>query len=481
MNTNNKNTNKSSAIPIIKTIDDAKKLVTDRGLTHVKLALCDTDGILRGKWVARDKFFSALDSGFGFCDVIFGWDSNDVSYDRGVFTNWDTGYPDSNMHVAVETARNLPTEAFGDSAGAGGEGNGEMNLLFLAEGGDERVKQVDPRSILKKVIAWGETMGYHATAAVEYEFFVFRETPESVREKNYQNLTPLTPGYFGYSLLRAGKEHWFYDQLMAMSNEMRMPLEGLHTETGPGVLEAALEKAPVLEAADRAAIFKTYAKILAQKNGLMATFMAKWSNAYPGQSGHIHLSLTDNNGKGVFFDKAKDHKMSDTMRHFIGGQELLMPEFLAMIAPTVNSYTRLIPGYWAPLYAAWGVENRTTALRVIGSSEKSMRVEYRVAAADQNPYLALAASLASGFYGIKNKIEPRAIITGNAYENPAAKKYPLPRTLGDAATLFSESKIAREIFGDLFVDNYVVSRHHEQGEALKAITDWQLRRYFEII
>ena len=173
--------------------------------------------------------------------------------------------------------------------------------------------------------------------------------------------------------------------------------------------------------------------------------------------------------------------MSDAMRYFIGGQELLMPEFLAMVAPTVNSYTRLIPGYWAPIYAAWGVENRTTALRVIGSSEKSMRVEYRVAAADQNPYFALAAALASGLYGIKNKIEPRPIITGNGYENAQAKKYPLPSTLGAAADKFKASKIARDIFGDLFVDHYAATRHHEQGEALKAITDWQLRRYFEII
>ncbi len=471
--------NKKIDIPKVANAEDAKKLITARGLSHVKLAVSDIDGVLRGKWVSREKFFSALDSGFGFCDILFGWDSADVNYSSGVFTNWDSGFPDSLMMVAPETARNLPTEPIaGDGADSG---DNPMNLLFLAEGGAERIRQVDPRSVLKKIINWGKDMGLHATAAVEYEFFMFRETPESVREKNYQNLIPLTPGFFGYSLLRAGKEHDFYDQLMSMCATMRMPLEGLHTETGPGVLEAAIEKSEVMEAADRAAIFKTYAKILAQKNGLMATFMAKWSNEYPGQSGHIHLSLTDNNGKGVFFDKNNEHNISDTMRHFIGGQELLLPEFLAMVAPTANSYTRLIPGYWAPNYAAWGIENRTTALRVIGSSEKSIRVEYRVAAADQNPYLALAAALASGLYGIANKIEPRPRVIGNGYENVDAKKHPLPSTLGEATSRFRASKVAREIFGELFVEHYSMTREHEQREALKAITDWQLRRYFEII
>ncbi|MCX8516345.1 MAG: glutamine synthetase, partial [Alphaproteobacteria bacterium] len=353
--------------------------------------------------------------------------------------------------------------------------------FFLAEAATDRGRQVEPRSVLKRIIAKADAMGLNARAAVEFEFFMFHETPESVREKNYHNLKPLTPGFFGYSLLRAGREHSFYEKLLTMCGDMNMPLEGLHTETGPGVLEAAIEVCDILTAGDRATLFKTFTKILAQKNKLMATFMAKWSLDYPGQSGHIHLSLQDKNGKGLFFDKSKEHNISDTMRHFIGGQELLMPELLAMIAPTVNSYTRLIPGYWAPIYAAWGIENRTTALRVIGSSEKSMRVEYRVAAADQNPYLALAAALASGLYGIEHKIEPRPRVVGNGYEDAAAKKYPLPHTLGMAAEKMNQSKIARTLFGDLFVDHYTATRDFEHRQSLKAITDWQLARYFEII
>ena len=149
-----------------------------------------------------------------------------------------------------------------------------------------------------------------------------------------------------------------------------MPIEGLHTETGPGVLEAALYYDLALEAADRAALFKTFMKVLAQRRGLMATFMAKWSNSYPGQSGHIHMSLKGKDGKAPFHDPKGPHGMSKIMQHFVAGQQALMPELLGMIAQTVNSYSRLIPGFWAPTNATWGVENRTCALRVIPGSRQ---------------------------------------------------------------------------------------------------------------
>jgi glutamine synthetase len=173
--------------------------------------------------------------------------------------------------------------------------------------------------------------------------------------------------------------------------------------------------------------------------------------------------------------------MSKTMRQFVAGQQALMPHFLAMVSPTVNSYTRLIPGYWAPTNSAWGVENRTTALRVIPGSEKSQRVEYRVAAADGNPYLAIAAALASGLHGIEKKMELNKPIMGNAYEAKLPKESKLPETLWDAAQRLKASKVARDWFGDAFVDHFAATREWEEREARKQITDWQLARYFEII
>ena len=169
------------------------------------------------------------------------------------------------------------------------------------------------------------------------------------------------------------------------------------------------------------------------------------------------------------------------MRHFIGGQQKLLPETLAMAASTINAYTRLIPGFWAPTDASWGIENRTCALRAIPGSVKSQRVEYRVGPADANPYLALAAALATGLWGIENEIEPTDMVSGNAYEKTFPAKLNLPRTLWDAAQRLRESQAANELFGSEFIDHFATTREWEEREYRKAITDWELQRYFEII
>jgi len=450
----------------VKTAADARTIVEDRNLSHVKIGVFDIDGVLRGKHMAREKFFSALEKGFGFCDVVLGWDSNDQLYDNVKLTGWHTAYPDANVRVLPQTCRALPLE-------------GDM-LLFLGEF-EGKAEECCPRGVLRRVVKRAGDMGFGVQAAAEFEFFLFEETPHSVREKNYRDLKNITPGFFGYSVLRSSVHAEFYRDLIALCAEMDFPLEGLHTETGPGVLEAAIIHTEAIEAADRAALFKTFCKVLAQRRGWMATFMAKWSRDLPGQSGHLHISLSDKKGKSAFYDAAKPHQMSDTMRWFVGGQQKLMPELLSMIACTVNSYTRLIPGFWAPTDATWGVENRTCALRVIPGSAKSQRVEYRIAAADINPYIALACALGSGLWGIENKIEPDAAIDGNAYERKFPKNRALPRTLFEAAERLEASKAARALFGDAFVEHYAATRKWEEREFRKAITDWELARYFEII
>jgi glutamine synthetase len=449
----------------VKTAADARAIVEGRGLDHVKVAVTDVDGILRGKYMAREKFFSALEKGFGFCDVVIGWDSHDQLYDNSTVTGWHTAYPDVPVTILPETCRPVPTE-------------GDM-LLFLGEFAGHG-EAVCPRGALRRVIERAANMGFGVTAAAEFEFFLFNETPDSVRDKHYRALRTITPGFFGYSVLRSSVHAEFYADLLKLCGEMRIPIEGLHTETGPGVLEAAIEYSEALEAADRAALFKTFTKVLAERRGWMATFMAKWSRDWPGQSGHLHVSLTEG-GKPAFHDADKPHSMSDTMRWFVGGQQALMPEFLAMVASTVNSYTRLIPGFWAPTDATWGVENRTCALRVIPGSPKSQRVEYRLAAADINPYIALAAAIGSGLWGIEHRIEPDAPIVGNSYAVQHAPERALPRSLGEAASRLKASDAARNLFGDTFVDHYAGTRDWEEREFRKAITDWELQRYFEII
>jgi glutamine synthetase len=450
----------------VKTAAEARAIVEQRGLSHVKVGVFDVDGILRGKYMGREKFFSALEKGFGFCDVVLGWDSNDQLYDNVKLTGWHTAYPDANVRVLPNTCRALPLE-------------GDM-LMFLGEF-EGAAEACCPRGVLGRVLQRAASMGFSVSAAAEFEFFLFEETPHSVREKGYRNLRNITPGFFGYSTLRSSVHAEFYHDLLNLCAGMDFPLEGLHTETGPGVLEAAIVHCDALEAADRAALFKTYCKVLAQRRGWMATFMAKWSRDWPGQSGHLHMSLKDRDGQSAFFDASQPHGMSQVMRWFVGGQQKLMPELLSMIACTVNSYTRLIPGFWAPTDATWGVENRTCALRVIKGSAKSQRVEYRIAAADINPYIALACAIGSGLWGIENRIEPDAPITGNAYERSFPADRALPVTLAEAAGRLEASQAARTLFGDAFVEHYAATRKWEEREFRKAITDWEMARYFEII
>ncbi len=451
----------------VKTIEDARAIVEQRGLSHIKVGLFDNDGVMRGKYMSREKFFSSLDKGFAFCDVVLGWDVKDQLYDNVTYTGWHTGYPDAPVRILPDSCRDIPFE--------------DGMLLFLAEFADT-AEAVCPRAALRRVIQQAEDMGLDAYAALEYEFFLFDETPESIREKGFQNLKPLSPGWFGYSMLRNSTYAELYHEIIELSERMDFPLEGIHTETGPGVIEAAITVDSAINAADKGALFKTFMKVLAQRHDLMATFMAKWSPDYPGQSGHIHISLRDKtNNSSAFYDSNQHHNMSTLQRQFVAGQQRLMPQLLSMIAPTINSYTRMIPGFWAPTEATWGIENRTTALRVIPGSDKSQRVEYRLGSADANPYLALAAALGSGLYGIQQQWQPEPQVKGNAYEQKHADHLSLPPTLWQAAQNLKASEAARSLFGDAFVEHFAASREWEEREYRKHISDWELERYFEII
>ncbi|OCH96756.1 glutamine synthetase [Legionella jamestowniensis] len=451
----------------VKTIDDAKQIIEERNLSHVKVGIFDIDGVMLGKYMSRNKFFSALENGFAFCDVILGWDSKDKLYDNSKYTGWHTGYPDTAVRILPHTCRELVFE--------------NKELLFLAEFANS-AEAICPRAVLRRTIEKAATMGFDAYAALEYEFFLFNETPESIRDKGYRNLQTITPDFFGYSIIRNTVHAELYHQILNMGEVMDFPIEGLHAETGPGVIEAAIAVDKADAAGDKAALFKTFMKVLAQYNNMMATFMAKWSPHYPGQSGHIHLSLRyKNDDRSAFYDSSMPHNMSKIQRHFLAGQQQLMPEFLAMVSPTVNSYTRLIPGFWAPTDATWGVENRTTALRLIPGNDKSQRIEYRVGAADANPYLALAAALGAGLYGIEQELEPDQPVKGNAYEQQHREEFALPSTLWDAAQRFKSSRAARTLFGNDFVEHFAASREWEEREFRRHITDWELDRYFEII
>lgn len=451
-------------------LDELKAAIKQSGATRVKVAITDVDGVLRGKYINVDKLFSALDKGFGFCNVVFGWDAADVCYDNVSYTGWHSGYPDAEVRLDPGTFRRIPWD--------------NDTPFFLGDFVDHKGESlaVCPRQLLRRVIKKAQDMGYAALFGVEFEFFNFQETPDSLAAKKFVDPRPLTPGMYGYSILRSSYNQPYFTAIMDELGKFDVPLEGLHTETGPGVYEAALYIADALEAADRAVLFKTGVKEIAYRHNVVPTFMARWDGTLPGSSGHVHQSLWDRDQtRNLFHDDADKNKMSALFKSYLAGVMHCLPEILPMFAPTVNSYKRLIEGFWAPTRVTWGVDNRTTALRVIhGPTSKATRVEGRVSGADINPYLAIAAYLAAGLYGIEHKLELTAEpIVGNGYQAQHAQR--LPGNLHDSAKIMKDSLTARELFGAEFVEHYANSRLWEWRQFSQAITNWEMQRYFEII
>lgn len=452
-------------------VHPALKAVEKSGAQKVKVAVSDIDGILRGKYLHIDKFKGAAEpypaGGFGFCDVVFGWDSSDQCYDNTSVTGWQHGFPDALARLDLDTARNVPWD---------------NNVpFFIGEfiNSDGTPHPLCPRQTLKKVLKRAERMGVNPMCGMEFEWFNFLENSHSWESKKGVGPTPLTPGMFGYSLLRMNQNREFFNAIQDEMLQFGVPIEGLHTETGPGVYEAAIAFSDALTQADRAILFKTGTKEIGARFGIMPSFMAKWNAAYPGCSGHIHQSLSDGK-KNLFADAKGRHGMSKMFESYLAGQVAHLMEFAPMFWPTINSYKRLVDGFWAPVKPTWGVDNRTASFRVIAGSPKSTRLETRCPGADVNPYLAMAAVIAAGLDGVEKgmKLTAPAIhgTNGGAENIPRA-----PRTLIETTRNFQQSKVARDWLGDTFVDHFAATREWEWRQWLDGVTDWELKRYFEII
>jgi glutamine synthetase len=442
--------------------------IRESGVGKVKVAAADIDGVLRGKYMHRDKFFSAVEGGFGFCDVVFGWDIEDQPYDNAYMTGWHLGFPDAPVRIDLATYRRVPWD-----------GNVPFFLGNFVKA-DGQPYPLCPRQVLKRVLKRAEKMGFQAMVGTEFEFFNFAETSQSWAAKKGVDPTPISSGMCGYSLLRAGQNRDYFNALMDELAAFRVPLEGLHTETGPGVYEAALLFTDALEAADRAVLFKMAAKEIGARFGIMPSFMAKWNAKYPGCSGHVHQSLTDG-AKNAFHDpKGRHGGMSKVFESYLAGQVAFLMEFGPMFWPTINSYKRLVDGFWAPVKPTWGIDNRTASFRVLPGSPKSTRLETRCPGADMNPYLAIAATLAAGLEGVEKGLKLTSKpITGDNKGGEAVVR--APRTLIETTRIFHASKLAREWFGADFVDHFAATREWEWRQWLDTVTDWEMKRYCELI
>ena len=450
-------------------IDTIIQRLTEQNTQKVKVAITDMDGVLRGKMMSFEKFTSIAEKGFGFCNVVFGWDAGDVAYDNNQYTGWHSGYPDAMAVVDINTFRQIPWE--------------NNTPFFLADFKDDRGNDLNicPRSVLKKIIAQADDAGFIPYFSQEFEWFNLVNNTEELYAGKFRDVKPITQGMFGYSIQRASEKSAYFNDLFDLLKKFGVPIEGLHTETGPGVYEAAITYSEILEAADRAVLFKSGVKQIAHSHGMIATFMAKFNENLPGCSGHVHQSLWGKeNKKNLFYDSKIETGISALMESYIAGQLACLRFILPMFAPTVNSYKRLVEGVWAPTTLTWAIDNRTTALRALPGSNSSTRLETRVVGSDSNPYLAMAACLAAGLYGIKNKLELKISATiGNGYADK--KNGVLPANLWEATQAMKTSPIAKEILGEAFVEHFAATREWECKQFNKVVTDWELKRYLEII
>ncbi|TRM62581.1 hypothetical protein BD626DRAFT_497834 [Schizophyllum amplum] len=454
------------------TIHDLKDMLKDD--TKIKVAV---DGILRGKYMSKEKFLSAASSsdGFGFCSVVFGWDMHDQTYSRELLiSNKSNGYRDLLATIDLSTFRRIPWE-----------GNVPFFLVAFADPDSREPLFADPRS------------GRECFAGVEFEYFNFKETAASLAEKGYHNLQPLTPGMHGYSLLRTQLNDAYFQQLFDDALKFEVPVEGHHTETGPGVLETALAYTSALRMADNAALFKYVAKSVGMKHGVVPSFMAKPWGELPGCSGHIHVSMRDSEGKNTFavYDKEgrADAAYPDTKfvsqegEWFLAGVLDALPD--TPLVPTINGYKRLAGGaaFWAPNAVTWGYDSRAASIRLIAPPSvpaAATRLEVRVPGADVQAHFAMSAIIMAGLRGVKGKMALPKPITAYKPEDRASGKVPmLPLSLEEATRrMMREGSIAREecMFGDAFVDHFGGTREHEVALWNAAVTNWEVERYLEL-
>ena len=443
------------------------KTWVDEGVVDtIIVAGVDLQGRLYGKRCAAGPFLRDMTGGIHTCDCNFGWDIERILIPGLAFTGWHTGYGDMAAVPDWSTLRLYPWF--------------EKTALVVCDTcrEDGSLIPIAPRSILRKQISRAKAAGFSVMAASELEFFLFKETLESSRAKDYSNLETMSKNITDYCIFRSSMDEFIIGDMRRDLAAAGIEIECSKSEWGHGQNEVNLVYAEALEMADRHVIFKNGVREMAALKGVQATFMAKWHSNHSSNGCHVHMSLWKD-GQPAFFDPKGERNMSRTMRHFLGGMMALARDLQLFYAPTINSYKRYGDLTFAPTTITWGGDNRTVGFRSCGHGP-SMRLENRLPGADVNAHLAYAAMLASGLYGIEREIEPSGpFVESSAYDLKDAPK--IHRDLIEATDAFESSTIARGIFGDDVVDHYTAIARWEIKEFMSYVTDWERRRYFELI
>lgn len=451
------------------TLDALRDRVANGEVETVLAVFPDMYGRLMGKRITGEYFLEHI-AGHGMhaCDYLLTVDMEMDVVAGYKFANWELGYGDFHCVPDFNTLRMV---TWLDKSA--------LVMCDLEREPDQRPVEEAPRTILRRQIERLAEAGYRAKGGSEIEYFIFKESYESAREKNFDNLQ--TFGWYieDYHTLQGTREEALNGAVRRHMDHSGIPVEFSKGEWGPGQHELNLRYAEVLEMADRHVIYKQGFKEIAMSQGLAVTFMAKWRTDLAGSSMHLHLSLWDKDGNRNVFPgnhKLGPLEVSDEFRWFLGGWMAHAPAITPFYAPYPNSYKRYVYQSWAPTHIGWSYDNRTAGFRVVGQGA-SLRIECRIPGADCNPYLAYAATIAAGLAGIEHKIEPPDIFQGDIYG--AANLPRVPRTLHQATDELAKSDMLRDAFGAEVIDHYLHFFRTEQRKYDEAVTSWERERYFE--
>ena len=440
---------------------------------------------LQGRLVAKrttGRFFlqSVADDGTENCDYLIACDMDNNPVPGYRFTSYETGYGDMLARADWDTVRIIP---WVDKTA--------MIMCDLFDVSTGEMVEVAPRTILRRQVEAAEALGYLPMVASEIEFFLFKDTYDEAHDKGYRDLKTHSPWLEDYHVLQTTKDEYIIGQLRRNLELAGVPVEFSKGEAGRGQHEINLDYTTAVEMADRNSVYKTGAKEMAALSGRSISFMAKWDMNDAGSSCHIHSSLWSMDGSTALFDGHAEHGhsshgaevhhdstagMSSLFKHYLAGLIATSQEFALLWAPTINSYKRFQPNSWAPTGIAWGHDNRTLGYRLVGHG-KGTRVECRIPGSDANSYLAFAGTLAGGLYGIRHKLELGAPYDGNGYEAVDIPR--IPWNMPDAIDLWENSAAAKECFGDDVHHHILTMAKGEWTAFNQAVTDWELRRYWE--
>ena len=452
------------------TLERLRELADDGTVDTVLVALTDMQGRLQGKRCHIRYFLDeVVPHAAEACNYLLAVDVDMNTVDGYAMSSWERGYGDFVLHPDLSTLRLVPWH------------EGTALVLCDVEWEDGSPVVASPRQVLRRQLARLAERDLVALVGTELELIVFRDTFEAAWTKGYRELEPANQYNVDYSLAGTARIEGLLRRIRNGMAGAGLYVESAKGECNLGQHEIAFRYTDALATCDNHSIYKTGAKEIAAQDGMSLTFMAKYDER-EGNSCHIHLSLRSTDGTPVLADgeahgaHGHGHGFSPLMEHFLAGQLACLAELTLLFAPNVNSYKRYVDGSFAPTAIAWGHDNRTCALRVVGHGAESLRVENRVPGGDVNPYLAVAAMVAAGLHGIDNELPLEAEHLGNAY---VSDKPRVPSTLRDAAEAFAGSKVAAAAFGDDVVEHYLNAARVEQTAFDAAVTDWERRRGFE--